>query len=185
MRTRSNCRTSSADARPNSSKRSARPPSRLACVRRTRHALEPHKAKTRWRFSISQCTSSSRPGTFCTSSMTTSEDGDAPCISSRRSAGRCVKRMRASVSSRSIQCACGYSLWSKVLLPVCLGPHRKSEVVGRRGSTIRRGSITSVQHEYMDRRYCAGDGTAIGLARPRSFYALGLSATAERPLKEW
>ena len=51
------------------------PPRRLAAPRLTLRALEPHKAKWSPRFSINQCTSSSRAGTFWISSMTTWSPG--------------------------------------------------------------------------------------------------------------
>ena len=73
---------------PCSSRRSPRPPSRFACPRRTLRALDPHSAKWTPRHSMSQCTTSSSAGTFCTSSITMKP---APCrrCFSNRSSGAC------------------------------------------------------------------------------------------------
>ena len=114
-----------ADASP---KRHARPPSRLARPRFSFLALDPQSTNRTPSSSIRRCTSSSRAGTRCTSSMITGLARTASSSASTRSAsvqGARVSSSISRVSRRSKRADPGNCMRSNVDLPVFPRPPKK------------------------------------------------------------
>jgi len=96
-------------------------------------------------------TSSSRPGIFWISSMTTRRRGASTQPLRASGPGRCVKRISASVSRRSIQYASGYDARSRVLYPSVAAPRGRTSCADSSQAKASRNHWFR-SHEY--RRLC-------------------------------